>query len=106
MTNLLLYKQCKGQPCPCLLWTVSVADRFMRGGGVLVLSLVMKGKVPFQTHGPLGDNADSVGRCSWGQACKSNRTKRDHVLWGEEHLSFNPTAMLISCVMSSKFLNP
>lgn len=64
----------------------------------------MQGKFPFQTHAPLGDNADRVGRCSWAKACKSSRTERkDRVLWGEVHVSFNPTALLI---MSSKFLNP
>lgn len=33
------------------------------------------------------------------------KQRKDCVLQGEVHLSFNPTARHISCVMSSRFLN-
>lgn len=33
------------------------------------------------------------------------KQRKDCVLQGEVHLSFNPTALHISCVMSNRFLN-
>lgn len=81
------------------LMSVSMADRFMRGRGVLDPSLSDVGKTPLQTHVSPEVNADGVGRYSWGRASRNCRIE------GEVHLSFNSTSLLISCVMSSKFLN-
>lgn len=82
--------------------------RFMRGRGALDPSHNVLGKSPLRTHIPPGDSADRVGRGSWDKASSSGRLKqrKDCMLWGELHLSFNPTALHISCVMSGRFLNP
>lgn len=76
-------------PVPLGLTSVSTADRFMRGRGV---AGPQTSPGTMQTGRRAGVHGASLPE---GAGLKQ---RKDPVLWGEMHLSFNPTALLANAV--------